>query len=257
MTGASEHVEARVTGRQEAVDVVLRLLRAGGPGITGGGARGPYERDGRVGYYAHLQVDVAAAAAAAGHGDLGAALAAAYTPEERRGLADYITVGLDTLHPLAPLLRRLRDALEETAPARVLPRCPVEVPESQRPRIIEESGVPAGEADWRCYLAPHRADRHTVRPREGGHMFPFTAEQPPGPPPLPAPRGSLAAELLVHYGARSPCKTRVCRRLPVPGLLVCCIPCRSAPDGRHGPHTEVCDRRHIESLGAEAVKAGE
>lgn len=63
MTG--EHVEVRVTGPQEAVDVVLRLLRTGGPGITGGGARGPYpRRNGNgVAYYAHLRVDVAAAAA--------------------------------------------------------------------------------------------------------------------------------------------------------------------------------------------------
>lgn len=137
MTG--EHVEVRVTGPEAAVAAVLRLLRAGGPGITGGGARGPYDRDGGgVAFYAHLQVDVAAAAR---------------------------------------------------------------------------------------------------------------------PPALPA-LGDLAAEL-VDRGDGRLCKTRVCRRSLVPGLLVCCIPCRSAPDGRHGPHTDVCTRRHIERVGIEAVNAGE
>lgn len=121
MTG--EHVEVRVTGPREAVDAVLRWLRAAGPdaGITGGGARGPYERrDGQVAFYAHLQVDVAPPA-----------------------------------------------------------RCPVVVPDDQRPAIVEQSGVPADEADWRCCNAPHRGRQHTLCPREGGHLFTFTAEEAP------------------------------------------------------------------------------
>lgn len=57
--GAGEHVEVRVTGRQDAVDVVLRRLQTGGPEITGGRGRGPYDRDGdRVAFYSHLQVVV-------------------------------------------------------------------------------------------------------------------------------------------------------------------------------------------------------
>lgn len=125
MTGSGEHVEVRVTGTQAAVNAVLRLLRAGGPGITGGGARGPYDRrDGQVSYYAHLQVNDA---------------------------------------PPPPA------------------RCPVVVPAAQRPRIVEQSGVPASEADWRCYNAPHRGDEHTARPRENGHLFPFTADEAPAP----------------------------------------------------------------------------
>lgn len=139
--GGGEHVEVRVTGPEQAVAAVLRLLRTGGPGITGGGARGPYDRNGgRVAYYAHLQV--------------------------------------------------------EAPPA------------------------------------------------------------PTGPLTLRAP-ANLPAELLVDRGDVKLCKTSACRRAVVPGLLVCCFPCRSAPDGTHGPHTEVCDRRHIERAGIEAVKAGE
>jgi len=143
MTGGGEHVEVRVTGKPEAVDAVLRLLRAGGPGITGGGARGPYDRrdgSGQVAFYAHLQVDV---------------------------------------DPSPP----------------VRPRCPVVVPAHQRPRIVELSGVPASEADWRCCNAPHRGDEHTVLPREGGHLFSFSADEAPAPRVVPSPRRPVAVQM--------------------------------------------------------------
>jgi hypothetical protein len=57
----TEHVEVRVIGRPAAVDAFLRLLRAlDHSQASGGGARGPYPRDGgRVAYYAHLQVVLA------------------------------------------------------------------------------------------------------------------------------------------------------------------------------------------------------
>lgn len=62
----AQHVEVRVIGTAAAAAAVLAVLRTAGDRriVAGPGAgRGPFSRrDGRVAYYGHLQVDVAAPA---------------------------------------------------------------------------------------------------------------------------------------------------------------------------------------------------
>lgn len=66
-----------------------------------------------------------------------------------------------------------------------------------------------------------------------------------------------AAAHVAGAGDRVPCETGNCARSVRPGRArFCCAWCADPAD-QPAPHTEGCDRRHIERAGIEAVIAGE
>jgi hypothetical protein len=76
---------------------------------------GGYQWDNPPAGPAAAESTVAQIPAASAHGtSLGGALAEHLSAKDRRDLADYLSVGLDVRDPRAPLIRRVRDALEES-----------------------------------------------------------------------------------------------------------------------------------------------
>lgn len=78
----------------------------------------------------------------------------------------------DALAPLQSVLAPLPPAEDpETAPGY---RCEVICPREQAEQIAKTAGVHRVDVDWRCFLAPHSGEQHTVLPDKYGRFYHFT-----------------------------------------------------------------------------------